>query len=690
MFATCSMRSVRTSSSMKPSGQAARDETYALAGAALLGDPFLLAEWLALGISEQLAGKCFDDKRLVEIESGMATFRTASDRKALLEQLPWSQRRKIERDIASMLVSRRAEAGRIATHYLAAHDYPNARRHLIASAEKACRTLDFGRALADLQRAIDIWPANEDREDRIRVLRQGARCARNIGDITLARRIWYELLETAETDESTRLALDAHRQLADIEIAAGQDAVAREHLERAAAVPGNVEPDQAARLWLQLAEYYADRIRIRAALAAINHAEKHSANGNDMALRSEITGYKGLVLGMSGRHQEAKKFVDQALRIAVEHDFPVQTALAYRRQANISDYASDYSSQRQFHLQAIKLCRQLGEKSGEQTCMSCLAYAFLRTGEWKRAMETAREVLSDKKAPPPLKAIANGVWAMIACFRGERRTAEALVTRTLEQARLHELYSIEFYLLLSRGFLADTENRPGDAARDFREIRHLWRETEDTHDSTPGLVLSAAFFRVRGDKADIADTVDIINQIHQRNSSVETRAARHAIMAAHHAVNDDAESAIQELKQSIASYDQVGSPLECIHTRLELAGLLRASGRIIEAGPYEEAARESARALGLRPWLDRISALAAAPLRGEPDQADGLSPSHDLTPRQIDVLRMLAEGLTNKEIADRLSLSPRTVEMHVARLLDRMNCRTRNEAIAKATRRGWV
>lgn len=55
-----------------------------------------------------------------------------------------------------------------------------------------------------------------------------------------------------------------------------------------------------------------------------------------------------------------------------------------------------------------------------------------------------------------------------------------------------------------------------------------------------------------------------------------------------------------------------------------------------------------------------------------------------LTARQHDVLRMLAAGLTNKETAARLHLSPRTVEMHVASLLDRLNCHTRAAAIRKA------
>ena len=59
-----------------------------------------------------------------------------------------------------------------------------------------------------------------------------------------------------------------------------------------------------------------------------------------------------------------------------------------------------------------------------------------------------------------------------------------------------------------------------------------------------------------------------------------------------------------------------------------------------------------------------------------------------LTDRQPDVLALLADGLTNAEIADRLVLSVRTVDSHVAAILDRLGVRTRREAAAPALKLG--
>jgi DNA-binding CsgD family transcriptional regulator len=61
-----------------------------------------------------------------------------------------------------------------------------------------------------------------------------------------------------------------------------------------------------------------------------------------------------------------------------------------------------------------------------------------------------------------------------------------------------------------------------------------------------------------------------------------------------------------------------------------------------------------------------------------------------LTPREHDVLRLLNEGLSNREIADRLSISPRTVPHHTGSLFDKLGVTSRMAAIAAARRRGLL
>lgn len=64
---------------------------------------------------------------------------------------------------------------------------------------------------------------------------------------------------------------------------------------------------------------------------------------------------------------------------------------------------------------------------------------------------------------------------------------------------------------------------------------------------------------------------------------------------------------------------------------------------------------------------------------------EGGKTTSSLTPRQVEILREVSQGLTDKQIARKLSLSPRTVEMHVANVLLALQCRTRAEAVRRAT-----
>jgi NarL family two-component system response regulator YdfI len=64
--------------------------------------------------------------------------------------------------------------------------------------------------------------------------------------------------------------------------------------------------------------------------------------------------------------------------------------------------------------------------------------------------------------------------------------------------------------------------------------------------------------------------------------------------------------------------------------------------------------------------------------------------SEEITSRETDVLRMLAEGLVNKDIAARLAISEHTVKFHVSSILDKLGASTRTEAVTQGIRRGLI
>ena len=66
------------------------------------------------------------------------------------------------------------------------------------------------------------------------------------------------------------------------------------------------------------------------------------------------------------------------------------------------------------------------------------------------------------------------------------------------------------------------------------------------------------------------------------------------------------------------------------------------------------------------------------------------SPAEPLTPREMEVLQLLAEGLPNKTIASRLSVTDHTVKFHVNAIMSKLNSQSRTEAVVRATRLGLI
>jgi DNA-binding NarL/FixJ family response regulator len=73
----------------------------------------------------------------------------------------------------------------------------------------------------------------------------------------------------------------------------------------------------------------------------------------------------------------------------------------------------------------------------------------------------------------------------------------------------------------------------------------------------------------------------------------------------------------------------------------------------------------------------------------EPAADDEPSPEA-LTPREVQVLELVAEGLPNKTIADRLGISDQTVKFHIASLSGKLGAANRTDAVRRAVRRGLI
>jgi LuxR family transcriptional regulator, maltose regulon positive regulatory protein len=151
------------------------------------------------------------------------------------------------------------------------------------------------------------------------------------------------------------------------------------------------------------------------------------------------------------------------------------------------------------------------------------------------------------------------------------------------------------------------------------------------------------------------------------------------------AAGGDHERARPLLEDAVDRFDRCGAPFETAQARIELATSLVALGRTDVAEQEATAALDRLLALGAGAEAHRAQLILHALTR----TAAGRTPA-EVTPRERDVLRLLAEGLTNRQIAERLVVSEHTVHRHVTNILRKLDLPSRTAAAAHAVRAGLL
>ncbi|TVR46479.1 MAG: LuxR family transcriptional regulator [Puniceicoccaceae bacterium] len=585
---------------------------------------------------------------------------------------PWPRRRELHHALAEAATRLRLTPAIAASHYEAALDLPRARAAWSRAAQAACASGDFHAAHTAVDRALANWPWTEDPAGRVALLREKARCARQTSNTSAARTAWKELAEYAADTADTALEVEALHQMAGL---ANDPARVQELLVAAADLAERaLPPREAFRHLLTHVDHLANRVRIQSAETSLARALRLAETLGDPALRSEALGWQALLAAMSGRHQEATRLADESLRLALSHRLPEQTALAYRRQANVEEYRGRYGDEIAAHNRALGYCKT--SRTGDRNaCLACLSYACFRAGRWRQALSSARAVANDAASPPMLKAMADCIRGLIAAFRGERGPALRLLEPALHTFRADDAVGMQFFAHWGLGFVHHLGDRTtalghGDA------IRSLWRETEDLHDAAPGLLFAGALYADAGLRDRLDDCLDILLVMAEKNDLDETRGALAALRAEQLRLDHRPAEAAASLDLASTRYAAAGLPVEQVWCECRRGPL-----GLPPPSPGVATALSLATRLGMRPLLARLRHGAQRPSATSVDE---------LTPRQHEMVTLLASGLTSKEIADRLGLSPRTVEMHVSRLLQRLNCRTRSEAVRLASEQGWL
>ena len=271
-----------------------------------------------------------------------------------------------------------------------------------------------------------------------------------------------------------------------------------------------------------------------------------------------------------------------------------------------------------------------------------LAWLRLRAGEWNEAERITRDEIEIGGTVSQL--VAKTVLAELAVRRGDPDAAERLADLAAQAARASEPQRIAPVVELETEW-ALTSGAPMPIER----FERVLDEIKPRGDLTGwGAIRVAAWAAVAG----IAVELD------------EPRSAPHAAMLR------------RDWKTAADAFGEVG----WTYDRALMLSLLDDEESLVES-------IEIARGLGAEPLTRRVTGRMRelgirVPQR--PRVATRANPA-GLTPRQLEVLTLVAEGLTNAEIAERLVVSPRTAEHHVAAVLTKLGATSRREAARRAS-----
>jgi DNA-binding NarL/FixJ family response regulator len=156
------------------------------------------------------------------------------------------------------------------------------------------------------------------------------------------------------------------------------------------------------------------------------------------------------------------------------------------------------------------------------------------------------------------------------------------------------------------------------------------------------------------------------------------------------AARADYEEARRRFEDAIDLFGQSGAPFDAARARLALAGVLAASARLETARQEARAAFNDFTEIGAVQASEQAVALLAHCETMAAKRADVPDIARRLTPRELEVLRLVAQGLGDKEVAATLHLSEHTVHRHISNVLRKLDVPSRTAAVAFAASRGLL
>ncbi len=398
--------------------------------------------------------------------------------------------------------------------------------------------------------------------------------------------------------------------------------------------------------------------------------------------------------GIAGEMTAAVAMLEQVRERAVAEGDIRAELRALHQIAGLHARVDDHTKAAATYAEAIRRAAEANARTEMYGLDSIIFAATLaaKMANWERV----DSLLTDwEKLPPLAKAAAMAIRMTVSVARGRYDEARAAY-KTLRRHWHQDMYVLVntapamIDLLGSTGDLAGATETYDDAVA---TVKQIWRmPVFDAQIRMTALLLTHladTMARAPREAAQWSDRAELLNAALEavlsvrgrRDSLGEESQAWFARACAELArISGDTSLALDEYRESVRLFEHAGFAYEQMVAEYLLAKALHSTGERAEARTVSERALATARQLGAARFIPL--------LRGH--SGDDRSNDGSLTPRERDVLGLVAAGMTNGQLAKRLFISTKTASVHVSNILAKLGATNRTEAVDLARQRGLL